>query len=59
MHVCIDLLFVIPIGVEVFRGIDAFGNDVFKVILPAMTALVGREAVEDRLIGGLLHVHIE
>ena len=38
---------------------DALGEDVAQFSFPAMAAFVGSETIENRVIGGLLQVHIE
>ena len=59
MNIVIRLRLIVPVGVLVVRESDIVGQDVGKLSLPAVAALIGGQAVEHRLIRGALQVHVE
>src|ERR1700682_6266248 len=59
VNVSVGIGLVIPVEVSVFFDGQALGENVLQMSLPAMPALIGGEAVEERLVGGLLQIHIE
>ena len=59
VDVAVYLGLIVPVGMEIFLLNDTLDHYVFQMALPAMTPFVGREAVEHRLIRGLLQVDVE
>ncbi len=48
-----------PVGMLVVLDGGPLGEDIFKLALPAMAALVGCQAVGHGAIGGLLQIEVE
>src|SRR5580698_10209013 len=48
-----------PVGMPVLRNRQAGCENVLELALPAMTALIFRESIKNRMISGLLQVQIE
>src|SRR5215469_5586956 len=59
MYIIVRLEGVIPVGIAVVRQGLAFEQNIFEMSSPSMAPFVGSEAVEERLVGGALQVHIE
>src|ERR1700726_24506 len=59
VHVSVDFGLLIPIRIFILAEFLTLGNYVHDFAVPAMPALVGGEAVEQRLARGLLQIHIE
>src|SRR5581483_10283170 len=59
MDVIVSLRFIVPIGMRILIERYAFSNDVFEMIFPSVAALVRSQAIEHRLIGGLLHFYVQ
>src|SRR2546421_9032735 len=59
MDVAVDLRFIVPIGMSVLFDGQPLGQNVFQMSFPSVPALVGGKAIEHRLVGGFLQVHVE
>ncbi len=59
VHVSVDFGLFIPIGIDVLVELLPLGNHVHELAVPAVPALVGGEAVEQRLARRFLQIHVE
>ena len=59
MDVAVHLWIVVPVRMLIFFEDGALSYHILQMVFPAMAALVSGQAVEHRLVRGLLQIHVE